>query len=143
MSGLTTAVRFSAILASRGSSHPLKHSPVTDVEQMLCQHSSLHVAEGQVQPRQSKSKQARLERSVKPGRVDAAFGLCESYQGPTVSVEEGESVAGGNGGTQEPGGDEPLPLSLANNTDNAEALQILIQVVLQRLWNDGISIIQR
>lgn len=50
-----------------------------------------------------------------------------------MSVQEGERVAGGNGGTQEPGGDEPLPLSLADDTDNAEALQILIQAVLQRL----------
>lgn len=57
-----------------------------------------------------------------------------------MSVEEGERVAGGNGGTQEPSGDEPLPLSLADDADNAEALQILIQAVLQGLWNDRVSI---
>lgn len=57
-----------------------------------------------------------------------------------MSVEEGERVAGGNGGAQEPGGDEPLPLSLADDTDNAEALQILIQAILQHLWNEGIYV---
>lgn len=56
-----------------------------------------------------------------------------SCRGPTVSVEEGERVADGNGGTQEPGGDEPLPLSLPDDTDNAEGPQIVIQAVLQRL----------
>lgn len=50
-----------------------------------------------------------------------------------MSVEEGERVAGGDGGTQEPGGDEPLPLPLADDTNDAELLQILVQVVLQHL----------
>lgn len=103
---------------------------------MLCQYSSLHVAEGQVQPRQSKGKQGKVRACRR------CLQLCVSCQRPTVSVEEGECVAGGDGGTQEPGGDKPLPLSLADDTDSAEVLQILVQAVLQRLWNDGISISQ-
>lgn len=50
-----------------------------------------------------------------------------------MSVEEGERVAGGDGGPQEAGGDEPLPLALADDPDNAEALQVLVQILLQRL----------
>lgn len=50
-----------------------------------------------------------------------------------MSVKEGERVAGGNGGTQEAGGDEALPLSLADDPDNAEALQVLVQIGLQHL----------
>lgn len=77
---------------------------------------------GQVKPRQSKGKQRRVGGK---GPVN--------FRGPTVSVKEGERVAGGNGGTQEAGGDEPLPLSLADDPDNAEALQVLVQIALQRL----------
>lgn len=81
---------------------------------------------GRVKPRQCKGKQCRLE--VK-GRGQPPV----NCWAPTVSVEEGERVAGGNGGPQEPGGDEPLPLALADDPDNAEALQVLVQFVLQRL----------
>lgn len=35
MSGLTTAVEFSAILASSGSSHPWKHSPKQTKQELL------------------------------------------------------------------------------------------------------------
>lgn len=80
------------------------------------------MAEGWVRPRQSKrqTEQSRF-RHV---RADG---------GPTVGVEEGERVADGNGSTQEPGGDQALPLPLADDADNAEMLQILIQSILQHL----------
>lgn len=79
---------------------------------------------GQIKPRQGKGKQCGVKGRVQPRA---------NCWAPTVSVEEGERVAGGNGGPQEPGGDEPLPLALADDPDNAEALQVLVQIVLQRL----------
>lgn len=110
MSGLTTAVWFLAILASRGSSHPLKHSPATDAVSI------------QDPPRGRRAGKAT------PTQRQTVQGWA-----PTVSVKEGERVTGGNRGPQEPGGDEPLPLALADDPDNAEALQVPVQFVLQRL----------
>lgn len=40
----------------------------------------------------------------------------------TVGVEERERVARGHRGAEQPGGDEPLSLPLADNADDVEAL---------------------
>lgn len=47
-----------------------------------------------------------------------------------MGVEEGERVPGGDGGAQQPRGDESLSLPLADNTDDAQALQVLVQLIL-------------
>lgn len=53
-----------------------------------------------------------------------------------MGIQEGEGVAGGNGGTQKASGDESFPFSLADDTDDVQLLQILIQLVLQHIWED-------
>lgn len=52
---------------------PVEAFTLTDVEQMLCQYSRLHVAGGQAQPRPSKGRQGGVAPSVKGGRVGGAF----------------------------------------------------------------------
>lgn len=47
-----------------------------------------------------------------------------------MGVEEGQRVTGGYRGTQQPSSDEALPLSLADDADDVQALQILIELVL-------------
>lgn len=60
----------------------------------------------------------------------------ERRQQRTVGVEERERVARGHGGTEEPGGDEALSLALADDADNVEPLEVLVQFVLQHICNN-------
>lgn len=53
-----------------------------------------------------------------------------------MGVEERERVARGHGGAEEPGGDETLSLTLADDTDNVEPLEVLVQLVLQCICNN-------
>jgi len=57
-----------------------------------------------------------------------------------MGVQEGERVTGGHGGSQQPSGDESFSLSLADNSNNVQLLQILIQPVLQVIWKYDIHI---
>lgn len=50
-----------------------------------------------------------------------------------MGVEKGERVTSGHGGTQEPSGYEPFPLSLADHSHDVQLLQILIQLILQHI----------
>lgn len=50
-----------------------------------------------------------------------------------MGIQKGERVTGGDGGTQQPSRDESFPLSLADDADDAQLLQILVQLVLQHI----------
>lgn len=47
-----------------------------------------------------------------------------------MGIEEGERVTGGDGRAQQPRRDESLSLALADNANDVQALQVLVQLIL-------------
>ena len=70
------------------------------------------------------------KQNVAPAAPLARF---DGAQVLTVSVEEGEDVAGGRRGAQQPGGDKALPLPLTHDPHGTQLLQVIIQLILQAL----------